>query len=258
MKTNLEDSYKAEFSERLRDAFEDWRYKQEDIEDRHISLTDLAVKVNEIAGSKLNKQQIWNYLNGKNLPKEKTLDALCTVLERDLRPRGGDDKYLYNSKYQRSFLREIRKAADSMNLLPFLRWVEGIPEFDDDFPLYLPIKCVFKQNGPDLDYVADRYVPADAAKASSDGEYTKDNALFQVKKNGRYFDLSRADLAFLSDMKSYLEDCAKEYMRKRVEEMTEEVKIATEQMEIDLGGLTGYRKLTDDDLCKIEKYRSEL
>lgn len=122
MKTNIEDSYKAEFSERLRDAFEDWRYKQEDIEDRHISATDLAVKVNEIAGSKLNRQQIWNYLNGKNIPKEKTLDALCKVLECDLRPRGGNDRYSYNSKYQRSFLREIRKTADKKT---FYRFSDG-------------------------------------------------------------------------------------------------------------------------------------
>lgn len=255
MKTNIEDSYKAEFSERLRDAFEDWKYKQEDIEDRHINATDLAVKVNEIAGSKLNRQQIWNYLNGKNIPKEKTLDALCKVLECDLRPRGGNDRYSYNSKYQRSFLREIRKTADKKNLLPFLRWIESMPGFDDLFPLYLPIRCVAKANGFDIEYVAERSVPAAAAKASSDGEYTKDNALFQVKKAGQCYDLSVSDLEFLADMRSYLEDCAKDFMQRRIKEMSDEVKIANEKMNIQQNGITYTCDLSNEDLRKIEKYR---
>ena len=245
----------------MRKAFTVWAESKRKEKGRKYTGTDLANLINKKAGTSLKKQSISLYMNpdSMTIPSEKVFNALSSILGPDIRPQGNDEKYSNSPEYQREFLRKLRRKASDKGLLPFIRWIKDMPSFDEVFPLYLPIRCVAKANGFDIEYVAERFVPAAASIPKSEyaASLTKENSLFQINKGGNLFDLSYADIAFLSDMKEHLEKCAVEYMRKRAEEMTEEVKIANDKMNIQQGEITIATNLTNEDLCKIEKYRSE-
>lgn len=144
--------------------------------------------------AKCDYKYVSKWLKGNMIPV-KYLNAICEVLEVDISeftPKKHADRYEYASGYAdglESWLEE--RAVNNFKIdLTFFQGLRNIvPNFDEIFPVFCPI--YYREFDSKEEYYK-RKVPAAAAE-TSDGK-----ALFQIKRDGQTYFLTKSDMKFIS------------------------------------------------------------
>ena len=199
-----------------------------------------------------------NWLTGKAYP-EQYLPQIAKALnvdESEFFPQTQDERFSFDSEFQNEFAKELVESASELGLdLYFLRAMERLIDFPNDFPKYTPfLKFESDNSAKSLSEYFGRISISrldNAVPAPMSDQY----GFLQIEKDGKLINLSYCDFSYLKEVQEKVKEYVEFLFAQRRKEMErEEVLVEESTFKRTPDNVIVHSKISPKRLNEIDRF----